>query len=105
MSYEDRLETLGLTKLELRRKRGDLVQIYKIINGMEEVDIDMGNGHNLRRGGGDFPRRHGHQIEVKKTGINPIRKKIFTESNRHYLEFITHRGSDDRHKETSLSLE
>ena len=41
MSYEDRLETLGLTKLELRRKRGDLIQIYKIVNGMEEVDIDM----------------------------------------------------------------
>ena len=74
MSYEDRLETLGLTKLELRRKRGDLIQIYKIVNGMEEVNIGMGTGHNLRRGGGDFPRMHGHQIEVEKPGCNPMRK-------------------------------
>jgi len=27
----------------------DLIQTYKIINGMGEVDIDMGTGRNLRR--------------------------------------------------------
>jgi hypothetical protein len=73
LKYEDRLRELGLTTLELRRKRGDLIQVYKIINGFDEVDIDMGTGHNLR-GGGDFlNRRHGHQIEREKTGINTMR--------------------------------
>ena len=51
LSYEGRLIALGLTTLELRRKRMDLIQTYKIINGMDEVDIDMGTGCNLRQGG------------------------------------------------------
>jgi hypothetical protein len=42
LSYEGRLNALELTTLELRRKRMDLIQTYKIINGMDEVDIDMG---------------------------------------------------------------
>jgi len=36
---------LGLTTLEVRRKRGDLIQLYKIKNGVEEVDIDIGGGN------------------------------------------------------------
>ena len=32
IEYEDKLKALGLTTLELRRKRGDLMQTYKIIN-------------------------------------------------------------------------
>ena len=65
MSYEDRLETLGLTKLELRRKRGDLIQIYKIVNGLEEVDIDMGTSHNLR----GFPEKAWASNRSGKTGV------------------------------------
>ena len=34
-SYEDRLRALGLTSLEDRRVRGDLIQMYKIVNGLE----------------------------------------------------------------------
>lgn len=33
MSYEERLNVLGYTTLEERRKRGDLIQIYKIVRG------------------------------------------------------------------------
>ena len=29
---------------------GDLIQTYKIINKIEEVDIDMGTGHNFMVG-------------------------------------------------------
>ena len=35
--YEERLRILGLTTLEERRIRGDLIQQFKIVNGIEKV--------------------------------------------------------------------
>ena len=32
------LKTLKLTTLEIRRKRGDLIEFYKILNGLERVE-------------------------------------------------------------------
>ncbi|XP_069128420.1 uncharacterized protein [Argopecten irradians] len=40
LSYEQRLRSLGLPSLEYRRKRSDLIQIFKIINNIDEVDKD-----------------------------------------------------------------
>ena len=36
--YEDRLPILGLTTLAVRRKRGDLIECYKILSGKENLD-------------------------------------------------------------------
>ena len=36
-SYENRLKTLNLTSLEERRKRGDLIQLFKITRGKDKV--------------------------------------------------------------------
>ena len=37
-SYPERLRKLGLPTLEYRRKRSDIIQVYKILNGIDKVD-------------------------------------------------------------------
>ena len=37
-SYGNRLETLNLTSLEDRRNRGNLIQMFKIVNGKDKVN-------------------------------------------------------------------
>ena len=37
-SYEDRLRHLGLPTLEYRRDRNDMIQVYKAINGIDDID-------------------------------------------------------------------
>ena len=37
-NYEKRLEILGLTDLKTRREKGDFIQIYKIVHGLEKVN-------------------------------------------------------------------
>jgi hypothetical protein len=44
-SYYERLRILGITDLESRRKRGDIIQIYKLVNGLEEVNIGLRRGN------------------------------------------------------------
>ena len=39
LSYEERLLRLGLTKLSERRVRGDMIEVFKIVNGLEEVEF------------------------------------------------------------------
>ena len=41
LSYESRLLQCGLTTLEIRRLRGDQIEVYKIVNGYEDVDRNM----------------------------------------------------------------
>ena len=41
LSYESRLLQCGLTALETRRLRGDQIEVFKIVNGYEDVDRNM----------------------------------------------------------------
>jgi hypothetical protein len=41
LPYETRLEKLGLSTLEKRRIRGDLIETFKIINDMENVAMNQ----------------------------------------------------------------
>ena len=38
LSYEDRLSAVHLTSLETRRIRGDLIEVYKIMHGLTNLD-------------------------------------------------------------------
>ncbi len=38
MTYEKRLEILGLTTLETKTLRGDLIEVYKIIHSNDNLD-------------------------------------------------------------------
>ena len=41
LSYESRLLQCGLTTLETRRLRGDQIEVFKLVNGYEDVDRNM----------------------------------------------------------------
>ena len=77
MSYEDRLSNTGLIKLEKRRARGDLIQVFKIIKGIDKVDYrqffeitDSNRSHKTR----------GHNLKIIKVGCkSDIRKHFFSQ--------------------------
>ena len=39
-TYEERLESVGLTTLVERRERGDMIETFKTVNGFNKVDKD-----------------------------------------------------------------
>ena len=74
-SYSDRLKLLNLTTLEKRRKRGDLIEAFKIITGKEDIEPDSlftiaNNVHHLR----------GHKLRLYKQPCRlNLRKNFFTQ--------------------------
>ena len=40
LSYTERLTKLNLFSLDYRRKRGDMIQLFKILNGIENIDAN-----------------------------------------------------------------
>ena len=58
LSYEQRLQHLKLTSLELRRLRGDLIQVFKIVHGFDRLSFD--NFFNLSHN--NYTRGHGLKL-------------------------------------------
>jgi len=75
LSYEGRLDRLGLTTLERRRSRGDLIETYKLMTGKEKVFREQffqiaSNGHNTR----------GHSLKIAKQRTHlDLRKYFFSQ--------------------------
>ncbi len=73
LSYRERLMALELPKLEYRRKRGDMILVYKILN--ENIDCDSSIFFILNT---SKTRGHGFKIFKKQSRLQ-VRKKVFTQ--------------------------
>ena len=62
LNYEDRLIKFGFTTLEQRRHRGDLIQCYKLVHGIEKVNWCPENKILSRFGNNISTRRHNLQL-------------------------------------------
>ena len=72
LPYEDRLVHLGLTTLEERRTRGDLIEAYKIITGKEAVDRE----HFFQLSSCEYNLR-GHSMKLSKQRPSIDVRKFF----------------------------
>ena len=51
ISYEMRLKECGLTTLETRRLRGDQIEVFKILNGYENILTEIFFSQSRKREG------------------------------------------------------
>jgi ribonuclease P/MRP protein subunit RPP40 len=71
-TYENRLKKLHLTSMETRRLRGDLIEVFKMFKGMDNLDV-----HKFFQLT-NAPTR-GHSLKLVKHGCNlDIRKFSFS---------------------------
>ena len=75
ISYEKRLKECGLTTLETRRLRGDQREVFKIVNGYENID------RNLLFSVKEERRTTGHGITLAKKQCR-LDVRIFSFSQR-----------------------
>ena len=73
LSYDERLKECGLTTLETRRLRGDQIEVFKILNGYENIDRNM--FFSLKKDS----RTRGHKVKLVKDQCRlDIRKHSFS---------------------------
>lgn len=74
LKYEDRLMKTGLISLEKRRARGDLIQVFKIIKGIDKLDYR--NFFEISKIG----KTRGHSYKLtKKRAKGNLRKNFFSQ--------------------------
>ena len=72
-SYEERLKRLDLFTLETRRLRGQLIQVFKILNGYDHVDSDQFFIRNTNL----TTRNNGFKLRGKRFNTD-VAKNFFT---------------------------
>ena len=50
INYEMRLKECGLTTLEIRKLRGDQIEVFKILNGYANIDRNIFSQSRKREG-------------------------------------------------------
>ena len=82
LRYEERLKECGLTTLETRRLRGDQIELFKILNGHENIESNIFFEINESK----ITRGHNYTL-VKKQSRLDVRKYSFSQRT------IVERGS------------
>ena len=73
LSYQERLKKLGLPSLEYRRERADLIEVYKIMNNIDQVEKDTFFKFPT------YAATRGHQFKLaKKQHRLKVRSKSFS---------------------------
>ena len=79
MTYQERLDKLGLTTLQDRRERGDLIESYKIITGKVDVEPDIWfNPLTSREGAASTRATSGYLNLARGEAKSDIRKNQFS---------------------------
>jgi len=74
LSYKERLNRLGLFSLERRRFRGDLIEVYKMMRGIDKVDSQ----HPFPKVGKSKTR--GHRFKVRGKRYKRVQRgNVFTQ--------------------------
>jgi hypothetical protein len=94
LPYSERLEKLGLTTLEERRTRGDLIQTYKIFNGIEKVElcVEPVFREEITRG---HKQRYSREVCANETRQNFLTNRIANEWNRLPEEVVSSKTTDE----------
>ena len=74
LRYEERLKECGLTTLETRRLRGDQIEVFKILNGYENIDYNI--FFEIKES--KITRGHNYTL-VKKQSRLDVRKYSFSQ--------------------------
>ncbi|RMZ99150.1 hypothetical protein BpHYR1_015205 [Brachionus plicatilis] len=73
--YLKKLKILNLMTYEERRKRGDLIQMYKLVKGMENINLINGiNYAKITTGPAGYLRRHDKRLVRNKANDLPHKK-------------------------------
>ena len=73
LSYQERLNSLGLYSLEFRRVRGDLIQTYQILRELDRVDGEM-----FSLVGESQTRAHNYKIKGQSFKTE-VRRNLFSQ--------------------------
>ena len=74
LPYEERLKELQLSTLEDRRTRGDLIEVFKLVHGIENIDYSQ--FFTIVRSGSGMVTR-GHQLKIEVPYCRTERRKNF----------------------------
>lgn len=73
LNYEDKLRKMGLFSLERRFARGDMIEVYKIFEGYDDLEIE----NFFEVDSNDVLRGHERKLKVRYTRLN-CRKHFFS---------------------------